>query len=157
MRLGLFILLLPVGLLAQAVNPLPQAVAPVTPHGETITLAWNPSTTSGVKYRLYRWTEDGSTNTVTVSGTNTTVTNVILPTWFVVRAVKNGIESDPSNTLGVLGRDEVFKVIALTNGASGLSDWRQAGVVFTGTNVTGNGFWKLDASRQVQLRTTTTE
>lgn len=141
------------------VMPMPAMVeAPTAPvAGETVTLVWDASPTVGVTdYKVYRWTT-GETNTVMVSGTSTTVHGVQMPESFIVTAVLGDEESLPSNLLRILGKDEIVQIIALTNSAAGLSDWTQAGVVFTGTNVTGNGFWKLEATNQSQLRTESTE
>ena len=63
-------------------------------------LAWGPSTTPGVKYRLYHSTNDLNWHTsYLVTGTNYTVTVTAGSTnWFTVKAVNaDGIESDASN------------------------------------------------------------
>lgn len=73
---------------------------PAGPTTTTKTLAWGPSITPGVKYRLYHSTNDLTwhTNYLT-TGTNYTVTVQAGSTnWFMVKAVNiDNIESDPSN------------------------------------------------------------
>lgn len=73
---------------------------PSGPTTTTKTLAWGPSATPGVKYRLYHSTNDLTWHTnYLVLGTNHTVTvNAGSTNWFMVKAVNlDGIESDPSN------------------------------------------------------------
>ena len=73
---------------------------PAGPSTTTKPLAWGPSITPGVKYRLYHSTNDLTWHTnYLVVGTNYTVTVTAGSTnWFMVKAVNvDGIESDPSN------------------------------------------------------------
>ncbi|MCW5554490.1 MAG: fibronectin type III domain-containing protein [Verrucomicrobiae bacterium] len=76
-------------------------------HSGSLTLAWDPSPTPGVTYRIYAHTTPIGTNLVDTvvkldAGTNLTasVSNLAPGQWhFVATAVKAGIESEPSNEL----------------------------------------------------------
>lgn len=75
----------------------PPPVAAIT---TTKQLAWGPSTTPNVRYRLYHSTNDATwhTNYLTTATNYTVTVQAGSTNWFMVKAVNaDGIESDPSN------------------------------------------------------------
>ena len=140
------------------VMPMPAMVeAPTAPPvGETVPLIWDPSETPGVTYRLVQ-SNLLFTNVVETASSSIVLSNIILPQTFMVIATDGQEDSDRSNILKVTGKDDVLTVYVLTNSAAGRDDWQRAATVFTGTNVTGDGFWWLRADHHNQFRTESTE
>jgi len=148
----------PVRLQSRSIAPMPAAVeAPVAPPVQVVSrieFKWNRSTDARVTgYRLYAGPASGEYAAFTDVGNvdTATVTNAPLPSYVTVTALANGGESAYGNEVGLLGWDEVLQIVVYTNSAAGLTDWRPVTVVWSGTNVQGNGFWKLEGRKQKQL------
>jgi len=132
---------------AQNVALLPPPLPPV-PKGETFTLAWDASPSPGLEYRIYAstnrtdWRRVASTTNLTV-----TVSNVIMPTWWVARAGTSNAESADSNRIGWLTNYQVLTVTA--QASSNLTSWATIGPITVRTNPTGQTFFRTAA----QLKT----
>jgi len=132
---------------AQNIALLPPPLPPV-PKGETFTLAWDASPSPGVEYRIFASTNRTSWRRV-ASTTNLTVTvsNVIMPTWWVARAGTSNAESADSNRIGWLTNYQVLTVTA--QASSNLTSWATIGPITVRTNPTGQTFFRTAA----QLKT----
>ncbi len=95
MRTYLLIIFLTSAIWCHATPPIPAG-----PTTTTKTLAWGPSATPGVRYRLYHSTNDLTwfTNYLVLTTNYTVVVSAGSTNWFMVKAVNaDNIESDPSN------------------------------------------------------------
>jgi hypothetical protein len=93
--LTILVLCVSASLRLYATPPLPVAAITTTKQ-----LAWGPSTTPNVRYRLYHSTNDATwhTNYLTTATNYTVTVQAGSTNWFMVKAVNaDGIESDPSN------------------------------------------------------------
>lgn len=111
-------------LLASAIWSVAQNVAllppplPVAPKGETFQLSWDASPSRVTEYRVYastnrtNWKLVASTTNLTAS-----VSNVIMPTWWVARAF-DGTESTNSN-VSLIGAAQVRYVPSGDRNANG--------------------------------------
>ena len=143
-----------VSLIAQ---PLPQSApsaAPV-PHTETVTLAWDASTSTNVTgYRIYYWQPGGVTNYSNVGNTTKAIiTGLTWPTSFYATALSEDDESLPSNLLLNLHWETDVTVRAQSAPAIN-GTFTNAFVVLKKTNVSGMEFYRLLAETTRALRTT---
>jgi hypothetical protein len=109
------------------------AVAP-EPKGERLSFAWDPSGDPAVTHHSLLASSNGVAGPwrEVARGSSSASVQVFLPQWFTVVAVSDQIQSESSNTIGVLGRDTVVKVIG--ESSPDLSTWTEYGVVFLATN-----------------------
>lgn len=111
-------------------------------HCGSLKLAWDPSPTPGVTYRIYAHNSPIGTNLAPAvvkldAGTNLTaqVSNLAPGQWhFVATAVKEGIESEPSNELAteVPAKPANMRTVTL-----------QWSATVTGTNWLDAGFFRV--------------
>lgn len=150
--------------LAQPVLPLPKVVPRTNPPaGQTFLLGWdvpNDSTVAG--FRIYARTNGQPWRAVARVGlTNrAVVTNMFLPQQFHAVSVNAaGVESVPSNQLGLLGWDTVVEITGSDESSSDLKSWTSTPrLVACVTNPAGNQFWrngKSSVTSRRQLRTET--
>lgn len=89
-------------MLAQPMLPPQPAAVVITPPSMMVTLTWSNSPTAGCSNRLYSWT-DSATNVSDVGSTNVVrvTQRADLRTYHAVKAVRDEVESAPSNVIGV--------------------------------------------------------
>jgi hypothetical protein len=145
---------------SRLINTLPQtSLVTLPPPGETITLAWDASPDADVAgYSVYMATNKPDWKLLgTTLGLSLTVSNLILPTSFMVTArTAKGDESKPSNILDVLGKDQINEVSYETTPTLINAVWTDRGVFFRGTNQTGMGFYRLKIANTNVWRTVST-
>jgi hypothetical protein len=145
---------------SKLINTVPQSsLVTLPPAGETVTLAWDASPDADVAgYSVYMATNKPDWKLLgTTLGLSMTVSNLTLPTSFMVTAkTAKGDESKPSNILDVLGKDSVNEISYETPPTLINAVWTDRGVFFRGTNQTGMGFYRLKIANTNLWRTVST-
>jgi hypothetical protein len=134
------------------------------PVGTKVLLGWDiPADPSIAGFRVYASSNKTDWRVVaTVPRTNrATVTNIFLPQWFIARSsTSNGVESVPSNRLGILATDRIIEVRGRDEASVDLRTWSGTNrLVACLTNPPGQQFFRtqpLAISTRLQLRTETT-
>lgn len=141
--------------------PIAPAAALVTAvPGKAVTFAWSPSPdTSVTGYQIYASTNNKLSYTLigTATGTNVVVTNTVLPTYYFVTARDAaGMESSPSNVVGLLGQIAAITVTG-QHAPTVAGPWiAYATPVFSGTTTSPEEVYRLAITRTNQWDTIST-
>ena len=145
-----------VNALAGSVFAGPVFITVRVPAGDSAVLAWDASPDpSVVGYRIYASTNKNDWRLL-LSTTNlsATITNIFPPQWFAATAFDtNGLDSDFSNKLLLVQRDERITVTA-EHAPDLEAVWVEYAMpIFTGTNVSGHDYFRTAAKRAIFWRT----